>query len=197
MAVRSINLVENTTSAGGPTPVLKPEFESFLHATALLRQLQATRSIEFVAADTEERIEVPLSVGKLDGSFVLNAIDKGYRFDRNGDSLVLVRPKKDYVLAIHPDFLESPPVHELTALLSLEPRRGIYSFNSKEQGRILASFDRKVLRGLAGGRAAARTPGPARPGDFACPRRRETTCTRGMLLDCGRNSASSPDRSSR
>lgn len=146
VAVRSINLLENATSAGGPTPALKPEFEQFLHATALLRQLQATRGIEFVAADTEDRTEVPLSVGKLDGSFVLNAIEKGYRFDRNGDSVVLIRPKKDYVLAIHPDFLESQPVNELTAMLSLEPGRGIYSFNSKDQGRILASFDRKVLR---------------------------------------------------
>ncbi len=164
VAVRSINLVENATSAGGPTPVLKPEFESFLHTTALLRQLQATRGIEFVAADTEERTDVPLSVAKLDGSFVLNAIEKGYRFDRNGDSLVLVRPKKDYVLAIHPDFMESPPVYELTALLSLEPGRGIYSFNSKDQGRILASFDRKVLRASQEGRELPTLPAPILPG---------------------------------
>ncbi|MFO0891461.1 MAG: hypothetical protein U0790_20245 [Isosphaeraceae bacterium] len=164
VAVRSINLLENATSAGGPTPAHKPEFEAYLHATALLRQLQATRGIEFVSADTEQRIEVPMSVGKLDGAFVLNAIEKGFRFDRNGDQLVLIRPKKDYVLAIHPDFLESQAVVELREMLNLEQGRGIYSFSSGERGRILASFDRKVLRASQEGGPLPPLPDPLPPG---------------------------------
>lgn len=146
VGVRSINLLENAISAGGPTPARKPHFEQFMHAVVLLRQLQSSRVIEFVMADKEQRTELPFSEAKLDGSFVLNAIDKGYRFDRQGEKLFLVRSRKDYVLGIHPDYVDSPPVVELIEMLHLAPGRPAYSFGDGEQGRILASFDRSIVR---------------------------------------------------
>ena len=75
--------------------------------------------------------------------------------------MVLVRKKKDYVMVIHPAVLGSPALCELTGLLHLEPGRAVYSFDPGEQSRILASFDRSVLRTANGARATLASAGPA------------------------------------
>ncbi|MFO0959608.1 MAG: hypothetical protein U0800_19605 [Isosphaeraceae bacterium] len=169
VSARSLNQLENAPTAGGPTPSARPEFEAFLQATTLLRQLQNCRGIEFVSADSEQRTVVPMPVEKVDGPFLLAALDKGYKFEREGESLVLVRPKKEYVLAIHPAAVGSPAVAELSALLHLDPGRDFYPFNAGETGRILASFDRKVRRASQESAPAASLPAPLPPDPNALP----------------------------
>jgi hypothetical protein len=71
--------VDNTASAGGPTPDMKPSFEEFTYLAKLLRQLQNQRAIELVDAKREATPKrVPLSPDQLDGDFAIKAIKAGY-----------------------------------------------------------------------------------------------------------------------
>jgi hypothetical protein len=148
VGARSINALDNAISAGGPTPTRKPEFEAFLRAAHLLRELQQERAIEFVFADRERRVGVPLAPEKVDGTFVLNALEKGYRIERPGPaaSPVLVKTEKFSALAIHPAVLDSPQAHELADLLQLMPGHALYEVETATKGRIASAFDPSVFR---------------------------------------------------
>ena len=148
IGARSINSLDNAISAGGPTPNRKPEFGPFLRATHLLRELQQDRAIEFVFADREKRVGVPLDPGKIDGPFVLSALEKGYRIDRANPSAnpVLIKTEKFSALAIHPAVLESPQALELADLLQLRPGQTLYEVEAATKGRIATAFDPSVFR---------------------------------------------------
>jgi len=47
-SVQYINRVDNATSAGGPTPEKKPDYEEFRYLARLLRELQNQRTVELV-----------------------------------------------------------------------------------------------------------------------------------------------------
>jgi hypothetical protein len=66
LAVRNLNDVDNATSAGGPTPSIKPEFEEFLYVAQLLRQLQLNQH------SVEVGLEKRVSEGQRSHSVVTN-----------------------------------------------------------------------------------------------------------------------------
>lgn len=151
VGARSLNSLDNAISAGGPTPSLRPEFGPFLRAVHLLRELQQERAIEFVFADREKRVGVPLDPAKIDGPFVLNALDKGYRIERAGPDAppALVKTEKYAALAIDPAVLGSPQARELGELLQLAPGLTLYEVEPATKGRILTAFDTSIVRAAA------------------------------------------------
>jgi hypothetical protein len=140
VAVRSMNVLDNATAAGGPTPSEKPEYERFLRATQLFRELQKQRAAEFVLATREVSQAVPISPEKLSADFVFNATQKGYRIEAVGNGVVLKRNEPYSALVIDPRLTETPSVRELVALLQLEPRRPVYEFSIARQGRIASAY---------------------------------------------------------
>ena len=105
LTVRNINDVDNATSAGGPTPANKPEFEEFRELVRLLRDMQMTRDIEItyenLASSTPKRVSDEIDINQVDGSDYLQAAQKGYEFRRNGNVLTLwTVPKKSNELVL-------------------------------------------------------------------------------------------------
>lgn len=147
LSLRSMNFLDNATSAGGPTPSEKPEYEAFAHAAELLRGLQKDHMAEFVLAKREVRQAVPIAAEKLDPSFVLNASEKGYRLERDGGTVTLTRPETYSALVVHPAEVGSARMQELSALLGLEPGRTVYELSVARQGRIASEFGEAVLAG--------------------------------------------------
>ena len=150
--VQYLNDVNNATSAGGPTPDLKPEFEEFRYLAHLLRQLQIQQQVELAVLErTTEPKEVPIPRDQLDGAFVINALKDGYTFDDTADGLFLVKAEQFSALVIHPDAKHSREVQEVARLLGLgvdcdSPEPAVYELKSGTQGRIQPAHKNKVKR---------------------------------------------------
>jgi hypothetical protein len=140
-----MNEVDNATSAGGPTPDIKPDFEEFRYLSQLLRQLQIQRGIELATVErdgTPEKVPVPRN--QLDGDFVINALKEGYKFREDADELFLVKNERDLALIIHPDAKCSQELAEITELLGLHidynsPQPAMYVVKSAKAGWIQPS----------------------------------------------------------
>ena len=164
LSTRSLNFLDNAISAGGPTPTNKPEFEAFLRASSLMRELQKHRGLEFVFAKRDKRTRVLPGMEKIDGAFMLAALDKGYTLDRDPDgTVVLVKTQNYPAIVIHPQAITSPEVVELTRLLNLEPNRPIYEFSSLPEGRIITGYPKEAFKANDG----VKRTGLARQGEAA------------------------------
>ena len=93
LAVRNINDVDNATSAGGPTPEMKPDFEEFREFVQTLRDLQVAREVEItyekLAADKPKQISAAIDPKQVDGEDYLLAAQKGFEFRRSEDGRTL------------------------------------------------------------------------------------------------------------
>jgi hypothetical protein len=145
VSLRSMNFLDNATSAGGPTPSTKPEYEAFLQAAALLRELQKDHAAEFVVAQRDATRVLPIAPEKLDPAFVLNATEKGYKVERNGQTVALTKAETYSALIVHPAEVGSPRMQELVSLLGLEPGLAVYEFDVARHGRIAAAFGESAL----------------------------------------------------
>jgi hypothetical protein len=134
LVVRSINDVDNATSAGGPTPQEKPVFEQFQHLAKLLRELQKRRQIELayesLTIDKPKQVADPIEAKYVDGEAVLAAAEKGYRFRRGPDGRLTLwtHPKAvdSLVLRVAPDAKSSPEMQQIVEALELQPGRDYY-----------------------------------------------------------------------
>lgn len=96
-----MNDVDNATSAGGPTPALKPDFEEFAYLTNLMRQLQVQKGIELATTERQGiRKKVPIDRSDLNGEFVINSIKEGYSFEEANDGLYLVKDEKYMAMVV-------------------------------------------------------------------------------------------------
>lgn len=144
--VQYMNQVDNATSAGGPTPELKPDFEEFRYLAQLMRRLQNERAIELSNAKRAGTPKsVPLSRDQLDGNFVISAIKEGFEFQETADGIFLVKDVKYLALVIHPNAKLSSELRELAALLDLEvdyvsPKPAVFELNSGKEGWIQSTF---------------------------------------------------------
>jgi len=140
LSVQNINGIDNATTAGGPTPDLKPEFEKYLELCENLQKLQTRREVELTFASKEDRKVVPIPISQLDGDFVLDAIGKGYEFERNGESVVLVQDDKYIALVLKPQAIASIEMDEIAAMLNLERGRAIYEVDLAKEGQIQPAY---------------------------------------------------------
>jgi hypothetical protein len=144
--VQYMNQVDNATSAGGPTPELKPDFEEFRYLAQIMRQLQTERAIELTNAEREGTpTPVPLSRDQLDGDFVIGAIKEGFEFKETADGLFLVKDEKYLALVVHPKAKLSGELQELAGLLDLEvdydsPKPAVFELDSAKEGWIQSTF---------------------------------------------------------
>ena len=80
LAVKNMNGVVNALSAGGPTPDLKPDFETFVHVSRLIRELQQRGLFEIAP---EQKVLPPKFGIKKDlvtGADLVAAQKAGYEF---------------------------------------------------------------------------------------------------------------------
>ena len=135
--VQSINGVDNATSAGGPTPDWKPEFEEFRYLAQQIRQLQIQHAVEIAQADKEEVKVLPVSVQELDGDFFLGAMDQGYKFKQDESGRWQMYEKDQFAALIFKrEVLHSPEVRDITGILGLKPGCEIYKVELAKKGQI-------------------------------------------------------------
>lgn len=159
MTVQYMNQIDNATSAGGPTPERKPDYEEFHYLAQLMRQLQIQRAIELSTAEREGTPKaVPLSRAQLNGDFVIDAIKEGYKLKETEDGLFLVKNEQYLALVIHPNAKRSTEMQEIAGLLDLEidqdsPKPAVFEIHSGKGGWIQSTFANAttfpVNRGLA------------------------------------------------
>jgi len=100
--VQYMNNVENATTAGGPTPSEKPDFERFQYLAQLFQELYDRDVIEFTFADISsdpDIKDVPRAVENLSDDFIWNALKDGYTIQQAGGHTQLVKPKSEQQLA--------------------------------------------------------------------------------------------------
>jgi hypothetical protein len=149
--VQYMNDVNNATSAGGPTPDLKPDFEEFRHLTKLLRHLQMRQQVELANLEREEKPKkIPIPRDQLDGDFVINALKEGYTFKDTADGLFLIKDEKYVALVIHPEAKHSIEMQEIAELLGLyvdydSPEPAVYDFDLATEGRLQPTHRNKII----------------------------------------------------
>lgn len=144
--VQYMNQVDNATSAGGPTPALKPNYEEFRYLAQLMRQLQIRRAIELSSAEREGSPKpIPLSREQIDGDFVMSAIKEGYSIKETEEGFFLVKNEQYLALVVHPQAKLSGDLQELAGLLDLavdydSPKPAIFEVQSSKAGWIQSTF---------------------------------------------------------
>ncbi|MDG2220471.1 MAG: hypothetical protein P8L85_03770 [Rubripirellula sp.] len=144
--VQYMNQVDNATSAGGPTPELKPDFEEFRYVAQVMRQLQIQRAIELSTADREGTPKpVLLTRDQLDGDFAINAIKEGFAIKETEEGISLVKKESYLAFVIHPKAKLSGELQELAEILDLNvdydsPKPAVYPVESAKEGWIQSTF---------------------------------------------------------
>jgi len=144
--VQYMNDVDNATSAGGPTPEIKPDFEEFRYLAQQLRQLQIQRRIELASAEREGPAKrVPLEKNQLDGDSVIGALRDGYHFNDSADGIVMAKNEQYVALIVHPEAKYSREMQEVARLLGLlvdeDPSSpAVFEVAAAKEGRIRAAF---------------------------------------------------------
>jgi hypothetical protein len=144
MTVRSINDLDNATSAGGPTPDSKPEFEAFRHVANQLRELQQDRYIELgnesLTLDSPVSVSAPIDAELVKGESLVEAAMNGYRFEREDDGRMglwtVPKASTTLVLRVAPVARSSPEMYDIVELLELEPDHDYYPIKADSFGQL-------------------------------------------------------------
>lgn len=134
LTVRTINDLDNATSAGGPTPGTKPEFEAFRHMADQLRELQHRRLIELGYESLETSaagpLAAPIDASSVSGDAIVEAAKNGYEFRQEDDGRMRLWSTPSFdralVLRVAPVAKLHPEVQDISRLLELEPGRDYY-----------------------------------------------------------------------
>lgn len=163
LTVRNINDVDNATSAGGPTPKLKPEFEQFLYLTQLMRQLQLNQhsfelSMEERAVSDATIVSdaMPFDRVTLTGEDIILAASQGYEFrtseDGNGTELWKKPVSSNVpVLRFAPNVRGSMEVDEICRILEIDPQLESYLVRFDNVGQLKAPNSRRLAADPEGG----------------------------------------------
>ena len=144
VAVRNINDLDNATSAGGPTPKMKPEFERFRHAMNDLRELQKYRQVELgyekLVVDDPKQVADSIKESQVEGAAIITAAEKGYRFRRDGKGglTLWTQPSASnaLVLRVSPRALASEEMRQICEAFDLEPGHSYYRVVPDRYGQL-------------------------------------------------------------
>ncbi len=164
VTVRNLNDIDNATSAGGPTPGQKPDYEEFLYVTKLFRQLQLDhRSVEVgleerVTTDSS-KIGEPITLAHLSlkGEDMVTAAQQGYEFRLSNDNQSAELWKRPVttsvtVLRFAGTAEASPEVAEICQTLELQPNLPSYRIRIDTAGQLKTPHSRRLSRhGLESG----------------------------------------------
>lgn len=158
VTVRNLNDIDNATSAGGPTPKLKPEYEEFLYLSQLFRQLQLDqRSVELGLEDrvtndaTKVSEAIPLARLELQGDDLVTAAEKGYEFRLSGDNQTAELWKRTVttsvpVLRFAANAENSSEVAEICQILELAPNLPSYRIKIDSEGQLKTPNSRRYVQ---------------------------------------------------
>ncbi len=146
VTVRNINDVDNATSAGGPTPSVKPSFEEFTYLCGLMRELQKQgRQIEIAYDDRviggPVQVSSPISADEVNMRAIVLAAEKGFRFQPSKDGKtqsLWTQPSmvQALVLRTAPGAKDSHELQEIRRLLELAPQDEPYGIVSDHYGQL-------------------------------------------------------------
>lgn len=144
LAVQNMNRVDNATSAGGPTPNEKPEFEDFRFLSQNFQRLREMRGLELASASRKKQTAVHLPAEKVDADFVLNAIQAGYTVGRNPSTgqYVLSKSQKYVALQVSNEANHSDAMQHIRTYLNLKPNGGSYEVKIANDGQIQPDKER-------------------------------------------------------
>lgn len=166
VTVRNINDVDNATSAGGPTPGLKPDFEEFKYLADLLRELQKHgHQVEIAYEDhvTSEpsQLSDDIPADTLEMEDIILAAEKGYEIRLSEDGLkqslwTQETTEQAMVLRLAPEARSSRQMQEVRQILELSPDETTYRLHADTMGQLArphssrapelaATLDRKDL----------------------------------------------------
>lgn len=158
LTIRSLNDVDNATSAGGPTPPTKPPFEEFLYLTQLFRQLQlADHAFEVGYEEMETTASkpvsdsIPLTHLALDAEDMIIAAEQGYEFklsDNKQEAVLWKGPvrTKERVLRFAGNVVESQEASEIRRILELDPSLDNYRIKLDTVGQLKDPNSRRTPR---------------------------------------------------
>jgi hypothetical protein len=144
VVVRNINDVDNASSASGPTPDLKPEYEQFAYLASRFLELQkyggrielAQENLVAVAAPV---LLSPSPIDHVSSRQILQAAETGHQWKRSEDgkwtlwTLPPVSPT--LVMRIAPDALDSAEMQEVREILELDPNKNYYRIRTDSYGQ--------------------------------------------------------------
>lgn len=140
--VQNVNGVDNATTAGGPTPEQKPEFETFRYLVQLIRALQLQQTFELARAERDQVQMTPLELESISEATALNALDRGYRFKQDKEGFWQLYLSETIAAAVFSrDALASYEGQEILRLLQLAPGRTIYEVELAKYGQIQPALD--------------------------------------------------------
>ena len=145
LTARNINDVDNATSAGGPTPGVKPNYEDFTYLCRLMRRLQQqNRQLEIAYEDrpvAATQVAEAIDSDKVTMSDIMLAAEKGYQFKQTADGesqSLWTRPSTSstLVLMVAPEAIDSPEMQEIRRILELARTKNPYRLRSDVNGQL-------------------------------------------------------------
>lgn len=143
LMVQNINGLDNATSAGGPTPQLRPDFESFKKVAGYFRTLQNRNQVEiaYQKSKTPKTLSGPIPVQQIAGTDLVLAAEKGFRFDVNeeGTQVILTSPDQFLVLRVAPNIDKTSERDVIFEKLNIDPpgaKRNYYPLRLANEGQL-------------------------------------------------------------
>ena len=143
LMVQNINGLDNATSAGGPTPQLRPDFESFRKVAGYFRTLQNRNQVEiaYQKSKTPKTLSGPIPVQQIAGTDLVLAAEKGFRFDVNeeGTQVILTSPDQFLVLRVAPNIDKTSERDVIFEKLNIDPpgaKRNYYPLRLANEGQL-------------------------------------------------------------
>ena len=143
LMVQNINGLDNATSAGGPTPQLRPDFESFKKVAGYFRTLQNRNQVEiaYQKSKTPKTLSGPIPVQQIAGTDLVLAAEKGFRFDVNeeGTQVILTSPDQFLVLRVAPNIDKTSEGDVIFEKLNIDPpgaKRNYYPLRLANEGQL-------------------------------------------------------------
>ncbi len=147
LAIKNINGVDNATSAGGPTPDRKPDFERFQRAAYLLRSLQHRRWVELAPKHREIILASRIPIQQVTSEEIVLAKAAGYSMREMPNDpgwAEFYQQVDDLALWFHQQAWTTPEAQELAYLLEIQPGQECYLIKSSslEQGQLAMTWSR-------------------------------------------------------
>lgn len=155
VAVKNMNDIDNASSAGGPTPDLKPDFEQFEYLASQFRALQRYgRRTELAYEDmavVKPVLRSPSPILKVSAKNILRAAETGHQWIQGEDKkwTLWTRPPVNptSVLRIAPDAIGSAEMKEVRRILELKPvtnQENFYRIRRDTYGQFKQAHARRV-----------------------------------------------------
>lgn len=135
--VDSINGLRNSPSATSPSSRILEPNDDYRYMVDLYTSLQNRGAVRVKVATRDEKPQgSPLPTRNVLTADLLNASEKGYLFEVNGDRATLLKRSRFAALTIQPEEIEAPEIQELRRILRLEPGNFVYRIKSQEDDEI-------------------------------------------------------------